>query len=54
MMPSHFRLCTDEGPEGRTLFAVGEGKFWVCDPFAVHYPNYGIGVVVRFSLLETV
>ena len=35
-------------------FAVGEGRFWVRDPFPVRDSNHGIGLVFAFLLLETV
>lgn len=37
-----------------SAIAVGEGLFWVRDPFTIHDANYKIGPAFRSSLLETV
>lgn len=35
-------------------FFVGEGRFWVRDPFAMCDPNHGMGLMFGFVLLEIV
>ena len=49
----------EEDEDGRASgtgfgFAVGEGRFWVRDPFSIRYSNYEIGLAFACSPLETV
>ena len=45
----------DGGASGTGFgFAVGEGRFWVHDPFSVRDSNHEIGLTFACSPLETV